>query len=502
MRRWYHLILAHMAPTPEERASSPEHTLESETFVPPPRPTGLRSSLLTLYGGLALALLFFAIVAETLKSHIPEGKYRTREGTLINIDDFDPVSMGPYPKCHPHHNEYEQVDESGARKWVKVKDAPSAGPFPPGHPENPKFLEESHERATREAQEDMFRWKGVQPTMHLLVMAMLCVIIGSKHALWIFTERPAPDDEGGKTVPQQMLQTEDAYWFPVMGSVLLFSLFVVYKYLGSEFVKQAISCYIVLMCTLAFAANLSNLVDVICNRISKPLFIMPVFKTGVTTMELIGFIVGFVLSGGYLITKHWLLNNILGASFCVMGLKKIGTSSLATGAIMLSGLFFYDIFWVFGSKRVFGSNVMVTVAKGVEGPIKLMFPRSMNGCGNLDFSMLGLGDIVVPGIYIAFLAKWDAVLMGQSKASSPVYLNACMVAYAFSLLTTVGVMLVFNAAQPALLYIVPYVLLVSAALAVVRKEFVELHRFQIPEGPPESGVGDVSAAQESVKKDD
>ena len=30
---------------------------------------------------------------------------------------------------------------------------------------------------------------------------------------------------------------EDAYWFPVVGSILLFSLFVVYKYLGSEWIS-------------------------------------------------------------------------------------------------------------------------------------------------------------------------------------------------------------------------------------------------------------------------
>ena len=33
------------------------------------------------------------------------------------------------------------------------------------------------------------------------------------------------------------------------------------------------------------------------------------------------------------------------------------------------GLFFYDIFWVFGT------DVMVTVAKSFEAPIKLVFPQ-------------------------------------------------------------------------------------------------------------------------------
>ena len=39
------------------------------------------------------------------------------------------------------------------------------------------------------------------------------------------------------------------------------------------------------------------------------------------------------------------------------------------GALLLSGLFFYDIFWVFGTP------VMVSVAKSLDAPIKLLFPR-------------------------------------------------------------------------------------------------------------------------------
>ena len=41
-----------------------------------------------------------------------------------------------------------------------------------------------------------------------------------------------------------------------------------------------------------------------------------------------------------------------------------------TGALLLSGLFFYDVFWVFGTP------VMVTVAKSLDAPIKLVFPRA------------------------------------------------------------------------------------------------------------------------------
>ncbi|MGA0328181.1 MAG: hypothetical protein ACO3OK_14375, partial [Limisphaerales bacterium] len=71
---------------------------------------------------------------------------------------------------------------------------------------------------------------------------------------------------------------------------------------------------------------------------------------------------------------NWVVNNVFGVSFCLLGMKHVNISTYKTGAIMLGGLFFYDVFWVFLSKPLIGSNVMVTVAKGVKAPIKLMFP--------------------------------------------------------------------------------------------------------------------------------
>jgi len=235
------------------------------------------------------------------------------------------------------------------------------------------------------------------------------------------------------------------------------------------------------MCTFGFGNNLDQFMVLLKEVPNKTLFKIPAFDHEVTAIALVGYVLAATLGYFYITTKNWIINNIFGMSFSILGIKMIGTSTFKTGAIMLVGLFFYDIFWVFGSKSVFGSNVMVTVAKEIEAPIMLQFPRSLDGCGNLQNSMLGLGDIVVPGVFIAFLAKWDAVIQSHTLAKSNVYLNFCMVAYVLSLVTTVGVMLIFNAAQPALLYIVPYVLITSLLVALVRGELRELWRYEIPE---------------------
>eukprot|EP00442_Polarella_glacialis_P010031 CAMPEP_0115099190 /NCGR_PEP_ID=MMETSP0227-20121206/31684_1 /TAXON_ID=89957 /ORGANISM="Polarella glacialis, Strain CCMP 1383" /LENGTH=495 /DNA_ID=CAMNT_0002494093 /DNA_START=71 /DNA_END=1558 /DNA_ORIENTATION=- len=453
----------------EEKANATDKKAEAK-FEPPPRPAGLRGTLLKMYGMLAAGLIFFALVGENLKHPVSDGKFEKKDGTIIDIGDFDASELGPHPKCHPHFEEHLLVDQ-----WVKNKDAPKEGPFPVGHPDNPEWLEKSDLQMKKKSAETRFQWEGLQPNLHLLFLATLCVIIGAKHGVWMFTE-PAETRQAS-----QVLQSEDAYWFPIMGSCTLFGLFVVLKYFGTDYIKLAITCFIVMMCAFGIGTNVDHITALVRNKCMKPLFRIPYFDQDVTVMEILGSLVGASMAVAFVFTKNWIVNNVFGVSFSILGIKTIGISSYKTGAIMLVGLFFYDVFWVFGSKSVFGSNVMVSVAMGVEAPIKLMFPRGMGGCGNLQHSMLGLGDIVVPGLFIAFMAKWDAVKIGQKASTSFVYLNAIMVAYVLSLITTVAIMLFFNAAQPALLYIVPYVLVASAGVALQRGEFKELWAYYIPD---------------------
>jgi minor histocompatibility antigen H13 len=103
-------------------------------------------------------------------------------------------------------------------------------------------------------------------------------------------------------------------------------------------------------------------------------------------------------------TKNWIASNVFGLSFAINAIQLLSLDSFKTGMILLSGLFFYDIFWVFGTE------VMVSVAKNFDAPIKLVWPRDIVGvlAGTLEkteFSMLGLGDIVIPGRDV-FYAKF------------------------------------------------------------------------------------------------
>jgi minor histocompatibility antigen H13 len=89
---------------------------------------------------------------------------------------------------------------------------------------------------------------------------------------------------------------------------------------------------------------------------------------------------------------------------------------------------------------------MVTVAKSVDAPIKLMFPIDMLATPP-KFSMLGLGDIVIPGIFVALCLKFDVDrhLKNNSDVANiqTPYFNICFIGYILGIVSTFAVMIVF-----------------------------------------------------------
>mmetsp|Transcript_1630 Transcript_1630/g.3693 ORF Transcript_1630/g.3693 Transcript_1630/m.3693 type:complete len:506 (-) Transcript_1630:34-1551(-) len=453
----------------------------------PVRPTGLRSELLRLHFALIAIVALFVALGLSLTHPVPEGKYETADGSLIDLDAFDPAELGPFPRCHPHHGEHRTVDN----KWVKNSDVAipegqdeDTFDFPVGHPKNKAW------RAKRDAldNESKLSFSSLQPSLHLLALSVVVVYLGCKHSVWLYVKpdpaRDAEDDiEEEEDIGQSSLQDGDAYMFPILGSAVLFGLFLVYKYLDSEWIKFLFSSYVVLMCTNGLGINIGQLVALLYNSRGlgrfRTLFVVPWLEVKVTWIDVVAYLISCALGVCYIQTRNWIVNNIMGLSFCLLGLKHVGIATYKTGLIMLCGLFVYDVFWVFGSTSVFGSNVMVTVATGVQAPIKLMFPRSQDGCGNMEFSMLGLGDIVVPGVTISLLAKFDTERPDAKKSAGWTYLNWTMLSYALSLITTVAVMLIWNHAQPALLYIVPYIIASSFLTAAVKRQVGALMNFKV-----------------------
>ena len=130
---------------------------------------------------------------------------------------------------------------------------------------------------------------------------------------------------------------------------------------------------------------------------------------------------------------------------------------------------------------------MVTVATKFDAPIKLLFPRALATDDSAAvLQMLGLGDIVMPGLFIALLLRYDfhkAAGIGtrsmsgneqlskrETMAFDKPYFNICILAYVMGLILTVFVMYTFKHAQPALLYLVPACLGAGVVTAIARGE--------------------------------
>jgi minor histocompatibility antigen H13 len=108
---------------------------------------------------------------------------------------------------------------------------------------------------------------------------------------------------------------------------------------------------------------------------------------------------------------------------------------------------------------------MVTVAKGIDAPIKILASKTpFSSTLPSDFAMLGLGDIVIPGLVIALCLRFDLARYAKAHSTKDVtsrssftkpYFWVGIVSYVLGLATTMGVMHWTRHAQPALLYLSP-----------------------------------------------
>lgn len=340
--------------------------------------------------------------------------------------------------------------------------------------------------------------------LNLIVQSTLIVYIGSHRSLTLLVKEV---DGGAKAQETEVLSMNDAYKFPFVGSAALLGLYVAFKFCDKDTVNLVLSLYFsvvgVFALTGSFSAFISQYITSKTQYGFKKKFpLIGEVDMLCTPAEIFCLILSTIFSIVYFQTKHYMMNNIFGICFCIQSIERISIGSYKIGAMLLVGLFFYDIFWVFGT------DVMVTVAKSFDGPIKLLFPAVLpTATSKGQFNLLGLGDIVIPGLFVALLLRFDAVrakvaqIKGIESTSffAPYFLTNA-ICYALGLVCTVGVMYFFNAAQPALLYLVPACLGGSLAVAVARGELSELFAYQEEGADKEKDGKDKESAEAAMAK--
>ncbi|KAH8083767.1 signal peptide peptidase-domain-containing protein [Cristinia sonorae] len=289
------------------------------------------------------------------------------------------------------------------------------------------------------------------------------------------------DEDDDEEIPDRLSST-DAWLFPVFGSMVLFGLYLVVKYVGKEWINWSLQWYFTIAGVGSVGKSLIALVRLVVgadrwkqfdrNRIlvvkGQREFLSFSLRTPSLFLLPLGAIPSMLYNFGPTTTrKSAVLTDILALSFSHNALSLLKLDSFKTGCVLLSGLFVYDIWWVFGTE------VMVKVATTLDVPIKLLWAKSMTFSTERGFTMLGLGDVVIPGMFVALALRYDYHRASQgfpvSTFSKP-YFTAALCAYLLGLGTTMSVMHFFRKAQPALLYLSPGCILSFLLTATVRGE--------------------------------
>lgn len=256
----------------------------------------------------------------------------------------------------------------------------------------------------------------------------------------------------------------------------------------------------------------------------------------ITVMDIVTYSIGYTIGLSWLVVAFtvrdaenlfffWILQDIFGSCMCIMFLRTIRLNSIRVASILLIVAFFYDIFFVFVTPYLFsGKSVMITVAtsggppkadalwcekypndKDCQGgnplPMLLAIPRLFDFTGGS--SMLGLGDIVLPGLLLSFAARFDAAkrllgVMGGGRGGTHLqtycpeqqcctvstccsgllcnggYFAPLVLAYAVGLAMANTAVYVMQMGQPALLYLVPCCLGTMSYIGWRRNELQQL----------------------------
>jgi minor histocompatibility antigen H13 len=281
--------------------------------------------------------------------------------------------------------------------------------------------------------------------VNIILTAVIIIIVGTKHL-----DKPEIslfNNIDGNTIDEKM-----AYYYPIILSVCLLTIYFIIKYAGSY--KK------IILKVLFFISITSSLIN-----------ILPFDKTIVFLISLLWFMFDYNTQHQYDELKIY-INNVIAILVALSSMKMMDITNTKTAIILLIGLFLFDVFWVFGSKKLIQNfegdtenpatipptnsksvSVMETVALNVDSPILLTY---FNG---QDRPMiLGLGDIILPGLFI------------KTLVNLPLYYNTSIVSYVFGLVSAIYYSVTTGQGQPALLYIVPALIVPTVARAYFNNE--------------------------------
>ena len=268
-------------------------------------------------------------------------------------------------------------------------------------------------------------------------------------------------------------QANDVEWYHIcfavaLGSGVLVSIYLFRKYIliilniliGFE--SWLCTYYATLYFVIRIGKNIFN--NMKHNQISKKKY---EYLLGLNFYEISSIFISGLIIIFYFITRHWILNDLICFCLAFTTLSFIILKSFMLCFVCLFAFFAYDTFWVFYSEKIFTENVMVVAATSIQIPIKIEFPILFSNNPIKNCMLLGLGDILLPGMVIKYCRRFDILkkkmdkkkIGFRKKKSKMGFYFFNLILYFISVILAMSMMFIFNHGQPVLFYISPIFIL-------------------------------------------
>lgn len=286
-------------------------------------------------------------------------------------------------------------------------------------------------------------------------LAMLAVGLGSYFA-----------GKKNKEIPIMEFSPERLRLYPVESSLLLVALDAAIKLFGAKIVNISFIVYFALAGITSIWIFLRTFSSFHTRKIftypySTSLlteFIFPTKPLPFYLHDFLFLIPSILINVYYYITRKNWANNCIAFSIAFYGVISIRIRNFSGALPLLVSLLVYDAFFVYST------DVMSSVAESIQGPVKLQLGSSG------AYSVLGLGDLVIPGFFLSVCSRFDSFMKNSTGRWSP-YWFVGMIMYGSALLLTDVVCAITSSGQPALVFIVPLLIIPTLLMVFIRREY-------------------------------
>ncbi|XP_077202018.1 signal peptide peptidase-like 2B [Paroedura picta] len=256
----------------------------------------------------------------------------------------------------------------------------------------------------------------------------------------------------------------------VMAAFMLLALYCFYDYLAH--VLTGIFC-------LYASFSLYSCLTPLVNRLpfGERVFGVPYFHTHLEIRRLLLAVLCLSVNTAWVIFRKddqwsWVVQDVLGISIGVYILRTVHMPTLQACSWFLFAHLLTDalgaLLTPFLTKIGRGGTDLASPDME-EIPFLLKVPTisSISDLEGGSFTALSLGDIVLPGLLVAYCHRFDVQV-----ESSGIYFLASTLAYSYGLLAMLMVATFLKVRQSTLPYLVPLILVTSLAVATCRKEVI------------------------------